>query len=185
MLTWDGIKFVLPVFVVVGAAIGWFVNDWLKRRASARLLIEKKTDFQRALRAEIRAFSDSPGMTVAGLDGAIRKAGEQVRDHEDGEKFIPFIPRRKSNVVFEAILPEIHILPEKVVYPVVVYYAQIRLIENITEDLRTPEYAAMSAERRCQLLVDYLKLVKYALVLARKALFSLEDGIERQRKRRQ
>ena len=179
MVPWEELKYLVPFSAALVAAIGWVVNDWLKRRGTVKQSIAKKVDFQRALRAEIKAFSDGQRMSPESLDASMEEAQRHFADPAQSETYVPFIPRRKNDAVFEAILPEIHVLPEKVIYPVVVYYAQIRLIDNVTADMRTEEYANLPAERRCHLLVDYLKLLKYALVLARKALFSLEDGIKR------
>lgn len=186
-MSWEDLKYIIPAWVAVVTAIGWVVNDWLKRRATANQLMDKKIDYMRALSAEIKSYANSRGQSLDDLDRAIERARGSF-GASDGADYVPFVPSEKHDAVFEAIVHDIHVLPSRTIYPVVVYYSQIRSIRDLATDMRTPDYAGLSAEQRESILIKHLEMIRYSYILSRKAVHALSDQIklaERKRKRPQ
>lgn len=135
-------------------AVGWLVNGWQNRRDAARLRDEKKRDYHRAIYAEI-------GTALANM-----RDGERIRDHgetiiarmREGESFVPFVPRERTDHVFDTLLPEIHILPRQTIDPVVQYYTQVKATEALAEDMRGRRFPTLSQERRIAIYGDYIEM---------------------------
>src|SRR5262249_25220406 len=88
----------------------------------------------------------------------------EVRTRMSSEpEFFPFVPRDSSTVIFDAILPEIHVLPSAAIQPVVAYYKQIMRIGHIVEDLKSDRYASLSADRKFEIYLDYLGMIRQGL----------------------
>lgn len=182
-MTWDELKYLIPLTAAVVAVAGWLVNDWLTRRTAADQLLSKKIDYMRALSAEIKSYANSRWLPSEDLE---RVKAALPRDFRagDGERYVPFVPSEKHDTVFEAIVHDIHVLPSPTIYPVVVYYSQIRSIRDLAADMRTPEYALLSAERREAVMHKYLDMQEYSYTQARKAIHALSDEIRKSERAR-
>jgi hypothetical protein len=149
-------------------AIGWFVAYGRDRRLDVVKRQEKVRDYMTALRAEIRCHNRqwSEG------DAAQHKA-DMIRLINTVPSYTPFIPREPSNVVFAAILSEIHILPAEAIEPVVRFYWQTQSIAQLVEDLRGEGFKALDAGRKATLYSDYIDLQVEAGRLAEGAVSAL------------
>ncbi|MEM1314923.1 MAG: hypothetical protein AAGI51_10240 [Pseudomonadota bacterium] len=162
------------VAALVAAAITWGREAYLDRTRRR----ERVRDVQIALAAEIRAYvavleRDDPAVYGAAMGARIREAG-------DGEgRFTPFILRERNDTVFNALLPEIQMVPEGAVDDVVVYYQQTVAIAALAEDMRTEAYGALEAERRAAIYADYTSMKVEALRLGKAALASLGRSVGR------
>ncbi|NOX72719.1 MAG: hypothetical protein GXP03_03530 [Alphaproteobacteria bacterium] len=145
-------------------ALGWFANAARDRRAERRRRIEKVRDVQTAIAAEIVPYLEA--LELFDLNQHLADMVDIMRG--DGE-YIPMVPTERNDTVFRAILPNIHILPEGVIRPVVRYYSQLFAIEAIIEDLRSDAFAAMGADRRETIYSDYISLKIQALNLGQQA----------------
>lgn len=186
-MSFDDIKYLVPFIAAVVAVLGWLVNDLLKRRAAWRDARGKKVDYMRALMAEIKAYSNSKDWTTGNskaqdLASEVDRAREKFTG-EGGEDYVPFVPSEKHDTVFEALVHDIHVLPGRTIYSVVVYYNQIRSIHELATDMRTAEYARLTRDQRQALLMRYLEMQRYSYVLARKAVHVLTDELKRIKRR--
>lgn len=142
--------------VVAGAFVsaGWVFNGRQNRRDAARQRAERLRDVHRAIYAEI-------GTTVANLVGpqTLAEQGKEMvtfmREHPD---FVPFIPREHGDHIFDAVIPEIHILPRRTIDPIVAYYSQIKALAAHSEDMRGEGFSAMVQSRRIAMYEDYIAM---------------------------
>ena len=160
---------------LIGAAVvalGWFVNSWRDRKAMQRRRIERRRDVQSAIAAEILPYVEA--LELFDLEEALDKVVTRMRSDPD---YVPVVPTERNDTVFRAILPDIHILPEPVIRPVVRYYSQLFAIEAIIDDLRSPAFREMSEEQREKIYADYFGLKIQALKLGRVALEAIEQAL--------
>lgn len=148
------------------------LNYRAERRAEKLRRIEKVRDFQIALRAEIA----SDLLNMQGSDR--RQAMAELRTAFAADpSYSPVAPRLAANPIFSALVPEIHVLPEAVIAPVV-HYARLRqTLERFAEDLRSETYRGLAAERRLLAYLDYLATYDRLEVLAHHALLSLDASL--------
>ncbi|MGC1503013.1 MAG: hypothetical protein WA782_02625 [Sulfitobacter sp.] len=142
--------------VIAGAFVsaGWVFNGWQNRRDAARLRAERLRDVHRALYAEI-------GTTVANLIGPQTLAAqgkEMIVLMRENPAFVPFIPREHGDHIFDAVIPEIHILPRRTIDPIVAYYSQIKTLAAHSEDMRGKGFTAMAQSRRIAMYEDYIAM---------------------------
>ncbi len=159
----------------IGAAVsvgGWFVNSQRERARESRLRRERMRDVQSALAAEILPYMDA--LELFDLTDHLSRTVDRMRADEG---FVPLVPTERNDTVFRAILPDIHILPEPVIRPVVRYYSQLFAIEAIIGDLRSEAFRALSAERREAIYADYISMKIQALKLGRAAVESIEASL--------
>ena len=114
---------------------------------------EKIRDFQIALRAEIRGEL----LNLSRIDlAALLQEVEHRYNSEEG--FSVAVPRMAKHIVFVAIASEIHILPEAVIDPVVLYARQRQVVESLAEDIREPSFKTLSKDRQLAMYRDYLRM---------------------------
>jgi len=162
--------------MIAGAVVaaGWVITFLLQEYRFYRERRERMNDVQKALYAEIRAY----------LEGQLKRDDLQVygsemvarmRDAADeGVDYVPLIPTETNDMIFKAIVPEIHILPRISIDPVVVYYSQISAIHAIIHDLRSEAYQALHVDRRIAMYQDYISLKQEAITLGEDALKVME-----------
>lgn len=161
-----GIDLISPAIVAAAIAAlvtvaGWFIAYGRYRRLDAVKRQEKVRDTMTALRAEIRCHrrqwtEGEAGNHKAAMVEAIRTV----------PGYTPFVPRGPENVVFSAMLSEIHVLPAEAIEPVVRFYWQAQSIAQLVEDLRSEGFRALDAERKAALYSDYIDLQVEAEKLA-------------------
>lgn len=151
-------------------AAGWLVNGWQNRRERRADRAEQLRDAHRAVYAEISAYlSNLVGDEALELHG--RALVARMRDDPD---FVPFVPRERSDRIFDALTDRIHVLPRVTIDPIVTYYSQIHAIEALADDMRGEAYKALSQDRRIDIYEDYIAMKRVALAYGRHALTLIE-----------
>ncbi|MEM9642613.1 MAG: hypothetical protein AAGA19_14050 [Pseudomonadota bacterium] len=156
------------VIAGVFLSVGWFVTAEAGRASEARQRDERQQDVQTALRSEISSIRGQMVGNLPLTDG--QKMLETLRDAMHHriltEDLVPFIATENNDAVYRTMLPEIYFLDEKVIPDVVRFYDVLKNIEDLSADLRTPEYAALDAKRRAsiykRLMSMKITLVQYA-----------------------
>ena len=172
MEAWVGPAIVAAVISGLVSLIVVQLGFRAERRAERLRRDEKVRDFQIALRAEIA--SDLINMKETDRS---RIMAEMTAAFAADPAYSPVAPRIASNLIFEAIVREIHILPEGVISPIV-HYARLRqTLERFVDDLRSETYRALNAERRLLAYSDYLATYDRLETLAQTAMRSLELSI--------
>lgn len=169
---WVGPAIVAAIVSGLINAAGWFVTFRQSRRLEQLRRDERVHDFQVAIRAEIA--SDLLGQTVFDHDDVYRSVAARYAS-EPGYSVL--VPHLASNVIFEAVVKEIHVLPGEVIEPVVDYQRLRQTIERFASDLRATAFAALPAERQLAMFGDYLKMTERLQQLARRALVALDNSL--------
>ncbi len=147
--------------VIAGAfvALGWIMNGWQNRRERRARRDERVRDVHRALYAEISAYLNNLGSEQA-LDIF---CADMVARMQDDPDFAPLIPTESDDLIFTAIVEEIHVLPRTSIDAVVLYYRQLGAISALISDMRAPSFRALAAGQRIQMYSDYIEMKKQAL----------------------
>lgn len=150
------------------AVAGWLINAHIIRGHEHRRRKEKERDYQIALRAEIwpewRLNKD--------FDAAAHLAEIRTRYRMD-DAYSVTVPIPPSMVVFEAIKTDIHLLPEDVIEPVVMFARQKAAVVAFAEDLRGDRFRSLPRERQMEMYADYIALLNKQTYVARQALDAL------------
>lgn len=147
-------------------ATGWFMGFLLREASQLLDRRERLRDAHRALYAEIQHNLDNLGRAEdleAYRDGMLARM-------EEGDGFVPFIPRERKDTVFRAIVQNIQVLPQASIDPIVGYYSQLAALETLIDDMRGETFKTMSPRRRAEIYSDYIALKLQALVYGRHAL---------------
>lgn len=158
------------IATVVSAAVtalGWFATHWSTQRIEARRRIERIIDVQWALLAEI----ESNLLRYAEIDLEDHQSEmERMILHRGGKAgFTPFVPRYATEIVFEAFIPDIHILPTETIRDVVAYYKQEYKLRELVEDLRSDRFAVLDRDRKARLYGHYVWQIKTVLAWGERA----------------
>jgi hypothetical protein len=129
------------------------LNFRQERKADRDRRNEKIRDFQIALRAEIR--SELLNLSRFDYEDLLSEV-EQKYQSEEG--YSVTVPRVAPSIVFEALVGEIHILPEAVIDPVVLYARQRQAVESLAEDIRSASFRTLSKDRQLAIYRDYLRM---------------------------
>ena len=164
---------------LVGAlvvALGWFVSGMRERGRDRRRRQERSIDVQTALAAEIQHYVDILGNPEFDLDEAWRTMVDLMDADPD---YVPLIPSERNDTMFQSILPDVQILPEPVIRPVVRYYNQVFAIEAMINDLRSDQIRAKSTPQlqRIRMYTDYISMKKEALRLGNEACLALAQSL--------
>jgi hypothetical protein len=163
------------IATVVSAAVtalGWFASHWSTQRIEARRRDERIIDVQWALLAEI----ESNLMRYAEINLDEHLADMEKRMRGKGG-FTPFVPRYVTEIVFEAFVPDIHILPTGTIRDVVAYYKQEYKLREMVEDLRSDRYQALPSDRKARLYSHYVWQIKSVLVWGERARSALANQL--------
>ncbi len=151
--------------VIIAAIVSQLFGLWRERTQLTQQRAERVRDVQRAIYAEIRAY-----LNVLKRDDLDAYEHVLVARMQSDPTFIPMIPTEANDIVFKAIVADIHVLPRSSVDPVVVYYSQLASIHAMIADLRSAAYRKMSVERRIAMYQDYMSLKREAIELGDHAL---------------
>jgi hypothetical protein len=144
--------------------LGWLASHWSERRLETKRRTEKVTDVQAALLAEIE--SNLKRYQELDLDSHAADMSSLIRK---GRGFTPFVPRYVSEIVFEAMIGEVHILPTETIGDVVAYYKQEYKLRELVEDLRSDRYAGLEPARKVLMYEDYVWQIKTTLLTGNRA----------------
>jgi hypothetical protein len=165
---------VLVAAVVSGLVniFGWYVTFRSTRKLDLMRRGEKVHDFQVALRAEVS--SDLLNMEVADRASFLQDVAARFAADPS---YSPVVPRLASNVVFEAIVREVHVLPAAVIAPVI-HYARLRqTLEQFVEDMRSESFRRLPSERQLTMYSDYIATYDRLEALAQNAVAALDDSL--------
>ena len=153
------------IAAVVSAAVtalGWFASHWSEQRLDTQRRIEKIVDVQTALLAEIE--SNLTRYEEIDLDLHTSQMVRRIMQKTRRRNFTPFVPRYATEIVFEAMLADIHILPTETIDDVVAYYKQEYKLRELVEDLRSDRYNELEQDRKARIYEDYVWQIKTVLV---------------------
>lgn len=145
-------------------ALGWVFTHWLTIRRDRAQRAERVRDVQGALYAEIRVYTDTLESQRLPHYGA-QVEGQILRQ----PGFFPVIPTENNDRIYAAIVDEIHVLPFKVVDPVVRYYHQLSVIGVMIADLRALDAAKVGPERAARMYRHYIEMKIEAIDLGNDA----------------
>lgn len=156
------------VAALIGGAVvagGWVVTHLLNARRDRAARAERVRDVQGALYAEIRVHvatlkSQNLPRYGAEIEALILKGGG----------FFPVIPTEHNDRLFTAIVEDIHVLPFRVVDPVVRYYSQLSTIGAMIADLRALRIDRVEAARAARMYRHYIEMKIEAIDLGEKAM---------------
>ncbi|MEM1383939.1 MAG: hypothetical protein AAF713_02260 [Pseudomonadota bacterium] len=169
-------EFLATALTVLISILVWVGNKWWERRAADAERREKITDLMRALRAEIRAYSDT--LSEEDLDAHLAYMAERIAGGGDGEaKFVPIVPRETRDTVYAALLPELQLLPTSVIEPVVLYYTTVQAVSNLADDMRGERFAAVSAARMGDMYMSFIEMKRTAKRMSEDAYTALSAEI--------
>jgi hypothetical protein len=148
------------------------LNFRAERRSDRLRRDEKVRDFQIALRAEIA--SDLLNMKVLDRAQMLQDVAETM---VSDPAYVPLIPRLASNLIFDAVLKEIYILPDGVISSVVHYERLRQSLGEFIDDMRSSAHYELSVERRMLIYSDYVSTFDRLQVLAERAIAELEASL--------
>jgi len=158
---------------IIGALVGIVLTNGIRLVLDARARAEKVRDIQTGLRAEIRSHRHA--FELLGSQAEWQPVIAEVA----AGGFVPFTPTRTAPFVFDAILGEIHVLPGRVVDPVVLYYGQYATVRSFIDELRGERLRELDADRRASVVEDYFAVSRYALQLATEAIDAIDGSLLR------
>lgn len=172
MELWVGPAIIAALVSALVSAMVWFVTSWQTHRLETRRREEKVHDFQVALRAEIA--SDLIVLEVPNRQDFLDDVSARYR--VDGD-YTPLIPTLSSNVVFDAIVKDIPVLPGSVITSVIHYARMRQTLDQFIQDMRSPGFATLAAERKLTMYADYLSMQARLEILARAAVAALDASL--------
>ena len=153
MEAWVGPAIVAAVISGLVSLVLVQLNFRQSRRIEQIRRDEKIRDFQIALRAEIRAEL----LNLEQYEIETHRNEVKSRYERDNDYSVS-VARPVRQAVFEALIGDIHILPEDVIDPVVLFARQRNVIESLVEDMRAPTFRTLSKEQQLSMYEDYLKM---------------------------
>jgi hypothetical protein len=156
-------------------ALGWFASHWSEQRLETQRRIEKIVDVQTALLAEIE--SNLTRYEEIDLDEHVADMVRKIRKRDGKTPFTPFVPRYATEIIFEAMLPDIHILPTETIDDVVAYYKQEYKLRELVEDLRSSRYLELEQDRKARVYEDYVWQIKTVLITGEQARAALRSSL--------
>ena len=174
MTDWVFPALVAPAILGLITVAGWFTTYYLNLRQERRKRLERVTDVQTALLAEIRSYLHRS--SDFDLDEHGRRMEAWILNSKDNAPFVPLDPEFQ---VYAAILKDIHILPQPVIDPVVLFYTQASTLALFTEDLRADRYLTLNMQRKNDMYQDYLELLKHSYRLAGEAMKAIDSAMDK------
>ena len=156
-------------------ALGWYASHWSQQQLDDKRRIEKIVDVQTALLAEIE--SNLTRFDEIDLDKHADQMVGRIMQKASRANFTPFVPRYATEIIFEAMLADIHILPTETIDDVVAYYKQEYKLRELVEDLRSSRYQEIEQDRKARIYRDYVWQIKTALITGEQARNALRDSL--------
>ncbi|WP_335948465.1 hypothetical protein [Salipiger bermudensis] len=88
---------------------------------------------------------------MLGHDAASRSVAERIA--ADG--YEPFVPSGKEPVVLTTLAPNLQLLPEDVMQPVIGFYTQLGDVQRLAQDLNGAAYRRLGRARRAEIYFDF------------------------------
>jgi hypothetical protein len=164
MEAWIGSAVIAVVISSLVTIAGWYATHRSERMLETARRQERIQDIQTALLADIR--STNHRFQEVDLDAHLEQVTALI---EQSSGFTPFVPREPGSLLWDSIVPEVHILPNEVIEPVVLFFSQLETIRYFVEDLRSDQFAILKSERKVAMFQDYVRMMKYLVQLAEEA----------------
>ena len=174
MNTWIGPAIVAAVISSLVTAIGWLVNYRTSLGLEKERRLEKVRDFQIALRAEIR--SELHHLIEENLIADLKDIESRYQQSKTYSVFVPSLAR---HVVFDSLVGDIHLLPEAVIDPVILYARQRQMIDQFSSDLRSERFSKLSQERQLEMYRDHVAFMIHLKNLAIDAQAAIDLSLNR------
>ncbi len=164
---------VAPLVLGLVTVGGWFTTYFLGLRQEKRRRLERIVDVQTAVAAEIRSYRQRGTSFDIAEHGAKMEAWILAGEGAN----TPFVPLEPEFIIYSAMVKDIHILPQAVIDPVVLFYTQASTVALFASVLRAERYEALDAMRKNDMYQDYLRLLQHAYTLADTALGELQVSL--------
>jgi hypothetical protein len=150
-----------------------FRNEHVREAERRRERIE---DIQTALMADIKSTANR--LSGMHLDQHIKEINVLVSGGPSAKSYTPFVPREPGSLLWPSVAGEVHILPNEVIEPVVIFFGQLERIRMFVEDLRTYRFAGLEADRKIGMLRDYIQMTEHLVHLAGEAQHVLAKSLK-------
>lgn len=144
------------------------VVAWLGSRLFERW--EKVHDFRVALHAEIS--SELLNLDAFDLNQHLEDIRGRYAARDD---YSVSVPHLAQNVIFDAIVGQIHILPARVIRPVVEYERLRAAVDSFAIDLRDETFRRLSRDRQLEMYAGYIDMRRRLRDLAAQAATALRE----------
>ena len=167
MEAWIGSAVVAVVISSLVTILGWYATHRSERMLEVARRQERIQDIQTALLADIR--STSYRFEVVDSDRHLEEVVSLIESAPDDRPYTPFVPREPGSLLWPSIVQEVHILPNEVIDPVILFFSQLETIRNFVEDMRSDRFVMLEPARKAAMYRDYVRMVKFLVLLAGKA----------------
>ena len=79
--------------------------------------------------------------------------------------------------VFDNLVKEIHILPENVIDPLILYSRQRQMLDQFSSEMRSDKFAKLAQSRQLNMYRDYVGVTKYLRTLAVDAVAAIDTAL--------
>ena len=176
MEAWIGSAVIAVVISSIVTIAGWYATHRSERMLEVARRQEKIQDYQTALLADIR--STGHRFRQIDLDSHLAEMLAQIEGAPEGHDYTPFVPGEPGSLLWSSVAHEVHILPNDVIEPVVLFFSQLETIRYFVEDLRSERYTALDKARKAAMYGDYVRMMKYLVQLVDSAQSALERSLE-------
>jgi hypothetical protein len=158
--TWIQSAVIAVVISSLVTIIGWYISLRHERTLEAERREERIWDYQTALLSDIR--STSAQFAHVNIDRHLSEVVSLIQQAPEDRSYTPFVPRAPGSIMWESIAQEVHILPNEVIDPVVLFFSQLETIRLFVEDLRSERFAQLEKHRKIAMYGDYIRMWKLA-----------------------
>ncbi|MBY6004355.1 hypothetical protein KUV62_10575 [Salipiger bermudensis] len=89
--------------------------------------------------------------TMLGHDARGRSVAQRIAE----EGYEPFVPSGKEPVVLTTLAPNLQLLPDDVMQPVIGFYTQLGDVQRLAQDLNGAAYRRLGRARRAEIYFDF------------------------------
>ena len=172
MQAWISPAIIAVIVSALITAAGWFVTYRNSLGLEKERRREKIRDFQIALRAEIR--SELHHLDEDDLLAGLQEIEGRYAKSKTYSVLVTGIPK---HIIFENLAKEIHILPETVIDPVILYARQRQVAERLIDDMRSERFRLSKQEQQIALYRDYIQVLVYLTNLAQESLKAIDEAL--------
>ena len=172
MRDWISPAIIAVVVSALVTVVGWFVTFRYSLRLERERRREKIRDFQIALRAEIR--SELQHLNEENLDLELTTIENAYKASKTYSVYVPGLAR---HAVFDNLVKEIHILPENVIDPLILYSRQRQMLDQFSSEMRSDKFAKLAQSRQLNMYRDYVGVTKYLRTLAVDAVAAIDTAL--------
>jgi hypothetical protein len=149
MQAWISPAIIAVVVSALVTAAGWFVTYRNSLSLEKERRREKIRDFQIALRAEIR--SELHHLNEENLDRDLQAIENAYGASTTYSVYVPGLAR---HAVFDNLVKDIHILPESVIDPLILYSRQRQILDQFSAEMRTEKFSKLAQPRQLEMYRD-------------------------------